>query len=523
MGGGAIASTGGSEQYKKLVDPTKKWYNNRRLIVLNGWIVLLLITSSTVGYDGSLLNGLQSIPNWHDYFGRPGDTILGLFSAIQNIGSFCAYFFTPYVSDSLGRRASIFLGCVIMIVATAIQTASQNAAMFLVARFFIGFGVAFASCAAPLLISEISYPTYRAPLTSAYNSLWYSGSIIAAWTTFGTEFMGNSTWAWRIPSVLQAVPSLIQIGLVFFCPESPRWLVSKGREGEALRTLAYYHAEGNEDDALVKYELEEIKAAIELDRRVEKEVGWRTLFATRGNRRRMRIIIALAFFSQWSGNGLVSYYLNKVFNTVGITNSSTQLLINGILQVWNLFWALLAAFLVDKVGRRPLFLTSLAGMTLFFTLMTITAAIYAKDSETHQKAGHAFIGFIFLYYAAYDVALSPLVVSYTVEILPYHIRAKGLALFHIVISLSLVFNQYVNPIALGALEWKYYIVYVIVLVFEFIYCFFFVIETKNRTLEETAVLFDGKEKAAELAAAGLAGEEKDRSSHDTVSVAEKRA
>ncbi|KAH6892750.1 hexose transporter [Coprinopsis sp. MPI-PUGE-AT-0042] len=520
MGGGAIASTGGNEEYKKLIDPTKKWYNNRRLIILNGWMVLLLITSSTVGYDGSMLNGLQSIDGWHDYFNNPQDTLLGLFSAIQNIGSFCAYFFTPYVSDGLGRRASIFLGCVIMIIATAIQTASQNVAMFLVARFFIGFGVAFAACAAPLLISEVSYPTYRAPLTSAYNSLWYSGSIIAAWTTFGTEKMGATTWAWRIPSLLQALPSLIQIGLIFFCPESPRWLVSKGREQEALRTLAYYHAEGDEDNALVKYEFEEIRAAIELDRRVEKEVGWKTLFATRGNRRRMNIIIALAFFSQWSGNGLVSYYLNKVFDTVGITNSSTQLLINGILQVWNLFWALLAAFLVDKVGRRPLFLTSLAGMTLFFTLMTITAATYNRDPVKHEKAGHAFIAFIFLYYAAYDVALSPLIVSYTVEILPYHIRAKGLAVFNIAISLSLVFNQYVNPIALGALEWKYYIAYVVVLVFEFIYCYFFVIETKNRTLEETAVLFDGKEKAAEIAAAGLAAEARDRSSSEKVSVPE---
>jgi len=155
-------------------------------------------------------------------------------------------------------------------------------------------------------------------------------------------------------------------------------------------------------NALVKYEFEEIKAAFELDRRLEKEVGWKTLFATPGNRRRMNIIIALAFFSQWSGNGLISYYLNKVFDTVGITNSSTQLLINGILQVWNLFWALLGAFLVERAGRRLLFLTSVAGMTLFFILMTITAATYARDPERFSKAGHAFIAFIFLYYALYE-------------------------------------------------------------------------------------------------------------------------
>lgn len=76
-------------------------------------------------------------------------------------------------------------------------------------------------------------------------------------------------------------------------------------ETEALNTLAYYHAEGNREDPLVQYEFEEIKAAIALDRDVAANVGWSALFATPGNRRRMRIIIALAFFSQWSGNGLV--------------------------------------------------------------------------------------------------------------------------------------------------------------------------------------------------------------------------
>jgi sugar porter (SP) family MFS transporter len=347
------------------------------------------------------------------------------------------------------------------------------------------------------LVTEIAYPVYRGQLTSTYNSLWYSGAIIAAWTTFGSFKIAN-TWAWRLPSALQCLPSIAQVCLIWFAPESPRWLVSKGRNEQALKTLAYYHADGNEDDALVQYEFEEIKAAIELDRHVASTVGWKTLFATPGNRRRMRIIIALAFFSQWSGNGLVSYYLNKVFDTIGITNPTIQLLINGILQIWNLAWALFASSLVDKVGRRILFMTSCIGMLTFFTMQTVCSAVYANTGN--QSAAHAVIAFIFLYYAAYDLAFTPLIVSYTVEILPYQIRAKGFTVFNFSISLSLIFNQYVNPIALDNIAWKYYLVYVCWLAVETVFCYFFIIETKNRTLEETAALFDGEEVVEQLTA-----------------------
>jgi MFS family permease len=169
----------------------------------------------------------------------------------------------------------------------------------------------------------------------------------------------------------------------------------------------------------------------------------------------MRIIVALAFFSQWSGNGLVSYYLTEVFDQIGITGSSTQLLINGILQIWNLGWAVFAALMVNRLGRRFLFLTSASLMTLFYMAQAICFSQYTQHKA--PAAGHAVIGFIFLFYAAYDLAFTPLIVSYTVEILPYNLRAKGFNIFSFVISLALIFNQYVNPIALGALGWKYYV------------------------------------------------------------------
>ena len=326
--------------------------------------------------------------------------------------------------------------------------------MFVGARFLIGFGLTFAQTGAAMLVTELSYPSYRAPLTSLYNSLWYSGAIVAAWSTFGT-FKLNSSWAWRTPSVLQGVPSVLQLCFLWFGPESPRWFISKGRDAQALQVLAYYHADGDERDPLVQYEFEEIKAAIDLDKAVAASVGWMSLIKTPGNRKRLTIIVALAWFSQWSGNGLVSYYLNEVFKTIGITSSTTQLLINGILQIWNLAWAITAASLVERIGRRVLFLCSCTGMLLFFTLQTICSARYAVSGSA--SAAHAVIAFIFLFYASYDIAFTPLIVSYTLEILPYPLRAKGYTIFSFFISLALIFNQYVNPVALRKIGWKYYV------------------------------------------------------------------
>ncbi|PSR70584.1 hypothetical protein PHLCEN_2v13522 [Hermanssonia centrifuga] len=490
MGAGAVVAGSHNEGYLQFIDPARTWYNNKRIIKLNAWIVLLLITASTNGYDGSLMNSFQSLPLWKSYFGQPHGGKLGLLNAIQNIGSLAAYPFAPYLSDGLGRRRTIWIGATIMIVGVAIQSASQNLGMFIAARFLIGFGLTFASNSAPMLVTELSYPLYRAQLTALYNSLWYSGNIIASWTTFGTEFIPNN-WAWRIPSILQGLPSVLQFFLVLWVPESPRWLVSKGHESRALQTLAYYHADGDETDPLVLYEFNEIKAGIELDRTVAANVGWKSLYRTPGNRKRMTIIIAIAFFSQWSGNGLVSYYLNAVFDTIGITNTTIQLLITGILAIWNLFWAAGASFLVERLGRRFLFLTSASGMLVFFVFQTVCSARFAVTGN--PATAHAVIAFIFLFYASYDLAFTPLIVAYTVEILPYNLRAKGFNVFNFTISLALIFNQYVNPVALGKLGWKYYIVYCCWLAFELVFLYFFIVETKNLSLEETSALFDGED------------------------------
>jgi len=356
-----------------------------------------------------------------------------------------------------------------------------------------------------------------------YNTWWYFGSIIAAWITFGTiKNLGGSEWSWRVPSLVQAVPCIMQMFLVWTMPESPRWLISKGRELEAVRILAKHHASGDERDPLVVFEYTQIREGLRMEREVQKTTSIWALVRTPGNRRRMMIVVALALFSQWSGNGLVSYYIKLILTGVGVESPTDLSVINGSLQIFNFVVAVAAALLVDRIGRRTLFITSNAGMLLVFSMWTLTTALFQTEGNT--PAAKATIPLIFMFYLFYDIAYTPLLVSYCIEILPFNVRAKGFAIMNMTVFLSLAFNQFVNPKALDALHWKYYLMYSGFLVFELFFVVTFLVETKDKTLEETAAIFDGEQRIEDLqtvatfAATQVSMRARDEIDHDIIQV-----
>ncbi|SJL09794.1 related to transporter (major facilitator superfamily) [Armillaria ostoyae] len=478
------------------------WWTNRGILLLNLCLFLPLLTSSVNGLDSSLINGLQILPDWQDFFGHPEGVTLGVIQSAQNMGAFICLPLTPFAADILGRRAALFIGSVILLSGVAIQFSASSVKVFIVARVILGCGLAFCTNSAPLLLLELAYPTQRGKITSFYNSSWYFGSIISAWVCYGSFIHAEgSMWSWHVPTLIQAVAPLLQVCLIWFTPESPRYLVSKGYEGKAARILAKYHAnDGDERDPLVVFELAQIRHALRIEEDINKSTSYLSLVSTPGNRKRMMLVLAIAIFSQWSGNGLVSYYINLVLEGVGITKPETKAAINGALQVFNLIVALSAASLIDWVGRRMLFIISNSGMLVAFGCWTITEALFNEFKKA--SAAKATIPLIFLFYFFYGIAYTPMLVAYTLEILPYKIRAKGFAVMNIAIMLTSAFNQCVNPWAIDAIGWWYYIVYCGWLIIELVFVVAFIVETKGRTLEETAALFDGDEQPQDLANMG---------------------
>ncbi|KAH7018177.1 uncharacterized protein B0I36DRAFT_297721 [Microdochium trichocladiopsis] len=471
-GGAALEDTDGILQ--RLANEAPPFYKSRNLLML--YLLLIpggLMPAVTLGFDGAMMNGLQAVPAWDN----------------------CCIVATPFISivgDRFGRRVGICTGAAIMLVGGIIQGASVNIGMFLASRFILGFGLVFSNTYAPMIIGELAHPKDRTVATSLYQTSWYIGAALAAWTTFGT-FRIPTDWAWRIPSYMQAAPALIQIIFIFFLPESPRWLIANGRPEEAKAFLIKYHAEGDSQSQLANLEYKEIRAVIEAE--MANEIGWMSLLKTPGNRRRMLIIMMLGAFSQLSGNGLVSYYLVRVLATVGITDPQTQNIINGCLMIFNWVCSVGSAFATTRFKRRTQFLISVVGMWAVFTFQTLCAGLF--NEQGNRAAGLAVIGMLFLFYVFFNFAFNALLYSYPVEILPYSIRAKGFSVLMFFGKGFSFVNAFVNPIGLQGLGWKYYAVYVAWLGVETFCVWKFFVETKGPSLEAIAARFDGDKVAVD--------------------------
>ena len=462
------------------------------------------------GYDGSLMGSINAMKPWHTYFntGMEGSGI-GLVFAIYSVGNILGCLFAAPACDAIGRRFGMFTGSALIVMGTIIEACAKNVGTFMAGRFFIGFGVTIAVTAAPVYLVEMAYPTWRGKFGGLYNVVGYyvgalgespvspfshnSSSLLfpaATWTCYGTGHLATN-WSWRIPVIIQAVPSLLVMLFVWLLPESPRWLLAHDKADEGHRVLTTYHGNGNPDSAIVQLEMNEIHASITYNATLTRGQRWwdyRPLFQARANLYRLMLVLLVTTFSQFIGGAVISYYLPVILQNVGITSSSQQLLLNALNTVFSFLAGIAGAFTVDALGRRPLFLWGLFLTTLTYIPMNVIAA--RADGHVATGTGYAFIAMIFLYGIFWSFTWTPLQALYPSEILRNDVRAKGMAFQGLVSGLAGFINTYATPVALQNIGWKTYTIFLVFHAAMLVLMYFTVVETKGRNLEELEEIFN---------------------------------
>lgn len=313
-------------------------------------------------------------------------------------------------------------------------------------RFLLGFGNSLSQMASPLLLTEICHPQHRGPVTAIYNCLWNAGALLVTCLALGTINI-DSDYSWRTITFLQIVPSFIQFCGIWFLPESPRFLINKDRHEEALRTLAEWHAGGDVNNATVQFEFREIKETIRIQKEIDRGTKFIDFFRTRGNRWRLAIIMSLGVISQYSGNAIFSNYMNVIYRGAGIKDEQERqkLAMSAGKITLDLIVTVTAALNVDRFGRRPLFLVSTCGMVISMACWTISGAMFENSDETNMVWGYIQFGFIWLFGIFYDIGFSGLLVAYALEVLPFHLRAKGMMIMNITVQAVLAIGKYAYP------------------------------------------------------------------------------
>ncbi|KAM0813233.1 putative General substrate transporter [Seiridium cardinale] len=469
------------------------WASDPGLRRLYFHVSILLVTPVTTGYGGTFFNTVQNFEPWREAFGHPDGSMLGLLGAFYQIGSIVSIPFVPWLADHLGRKFPILIGCIILVVGAVVQGTATSLGVFIGGRVLLGFGNSLTQIASPMLLTELCHPQHRGRLTTVYNCLWNVGSLLVSWIAFGTNYL-NSQWSWRVPAILQAVPSLVQLLFIYWVPESPRYLIVKDRHDEALAFFTKYHGNGDAHSSIVQFEYRKVKETLQLEFMSKRNSTYVDFLKTKGNRYRLIILISLGLFSQWSGNAIISNYTSVLYDSVGITDSTQKLGLAAGQAVLALIVSSTMAMTIDRFGRRPLFLTATSGMFVVFIFWTLTAGLY--EDYNLRGSNYAMVFFVWLFGFMYSIAWSGLVIGYAIEILPYRLRAKGIMIMTLSIQAALTLNIYVNPVAFkgfGNQSWKLYLIYTCWSFLElcFVYCMY--VETKGATLEEVTKVIDGED------------------------------
>lgn len=375
--------------------------NNKLLL----WTITVALAGFLFGFDTIVISGadqpIQKLWNTSDWFHSTFIMSMALWGTV--IGAL----FGSIPCHRLGRKRTLFWIGVLYLVSAVGSALATGPYAFSFFRFIGGLGVGASSVAAPIYISEIAPAHQRGRLVAAYQFNIVFGILIAFFSNYFIGLSGSPE-AWRWMLGVEAVPAVIYVLMVSSVPESPRWLLLKGRDGEA-RTLLERINPGKQVDAML--------AAIRESFRQPE--GTKERFLSGKYRLPIFLAFAVAFFNQLSGINFVLYYAPRIFGEAGIAAESV-LGASVPLGIVNLLFTLLGMYLIDKLGRRQLLIIGSIGYIVF--LSAVSWAFFTGAQ------GFYVVVFVCGFIASHAIGQGAIIWVFISEIFPNTVRDYGMSL-----------------------------------------------------------------------------------------------
>jgi len=381
-------------------------------------LVLITLVAATggflFGYDTAVINGANQYLKAHFSLNAVQEGIAGASAILGCIpGAMCAGF----LSDRFGRRKVLFLCAILYALSGLLSAVPRTFFEFLAARFISGLGIGASSMIIPVYIAELAPAAKRGRLGSLFQLGIVLGIFLTLFLNARIQGLGDEAWdteqGWRWMLGAEVVPAILLIALLFFVPESPRWLLGIGRDAEAQRIL-----ESVGGAAHAQQEMAAVRAVVGAE-----EGKFSELFHARF-RRPLIIAVLLMAFSQFSGINAIMYYSTKIFATAGVAvkDSFTSSVIIGLV---NVVFTFVAISLVDKAGRRALLLVGLA--------IQVVALGLVGWMFHNGYSGLPLLLAILAYIGAFGMALGPIPWILCSEIFPTRVRGRAMSLATFVI------------------------------------------------------------------------------------------
>jgi len=372
-----------------------------------------------------------------------------------------------WMSATLGRKRSLILGGILFVAGSLLSGAAWSPATLVAARLILGLAIGVATFTAPLYLAEVAEEHIRGAMISLYQLMITIGILVAFLSDTAFSYSGN--WRWMLGII--AIPGILFLLGLFLLPDSPRWLMMRGRKQEATDVLQKLRG----DVGHVAREVADIEEQLKMPQR-----GWHLFLENRNFRRSVGLGVLLQVMQQFTGMNVVMYYAPRIFQDMGYATTA-QMWFTAVVGLTNVLATFIAIGLVDRWGRKPILYTGFSvmavGLGLVGTMMHLGIATHGEQIFT--------VAMLLIFIVGFAMSAGPLIWALCSEVQPLKGRDFGIGCSTFTnwvanMIVGATFLTLLNGIGNAATFWLYAALNLVFLVITFV----LIPETKNVTLEQ---------------------------------------